>query len=294
MHPDEALSSWIARIAARYDLSAADLMARLPYEDISAGMEQHIDYEAVPSLEAALCDAAGKPGDGFQGQRLPGIEANPKAAWHRKRPAWCPVCVSHDVASRGEIYFRREWGFGGLVMCPWHKCLLISDCPRCLQRPRFRAIAGRFRIWCIYCESFADNMLAANEIPFWPYGTPQQQQSCVPVTLSNEAVPLLLGVQSDLLAMLAGARPKTQWARSLKRAQISEVVRKLSFVMLGPLWEDAHRPPIVRDATTKTAAPPEDWTPGSLPPEVAAPVLLTSVTFLAAESGTRLEGNLEP
>ena len=137
-------------------------------------------------------------------------------------------------------------------------------------------------------------MLAANEIPFWPYGTPQQQQSCVPVTLSNEAVPLLLGVQSDLLAMLAGARPKTQWARSLKRAQISEVVRKLSFVMLGPLWEDAHRPPIVRDATTKTAAPPEDWTPGSLPPEVAAPVLLTSVTFLAAESGTRLEGNLEP
>jgi hypothetical protein len=290
MLPDEALSSWIARIAARYDLSAAELVARLPLEDGSAGMEQRIDYEAVPGLEAALCDAAGKPVAGFQGQRLPGIEANPKAAWHRKRPAWCPVCVSHDVANRAEIYCRRDWGFGGLVMCPRHKCLLISDCPRCLQRPRYRAVAGRLRIWCIYCESFADNMLAANEIPFWPYGTPQQQQSCVPVTLSTEAAPLLLRVQSDLLAMLAGVRPKTPWARSLKHAKISEVLRKLSFVMLGPLWEDAYRPPMVRDAKTKTAAPPEDWTPGSLPPEVAAPTLLASVTFLAAESGTRLEG----
>ena len=218
------------------------------------------------------------------------MEANPQAAWPRKRPAWCPVCVSHDIASHGEVSARREWGFGGIVMCPSHKCLLIADCPSCLQRPGYRPVAGRLRIWCTHCVSFADNVLATNEIPFWPYGTPQQRQACVTVTFSNEAAPLLLRIQSDLLAMLAGARPRSSWARALKRAQAGEVLRKLSFVMLGPLWEDAYRPPMVRDATNKAAAPPGDWSPGSLSPEVAAPALLASVTFLASESGTRLDG----
>jgi hypothetical protein len=146
------------------------------------------------------------------------------------------------------------------------------------------------RIWCTHCGSFADNVLATNEIPFWPYGTPQQRRTCVTVTFSNEAGPLLLRVQSNLLAMLAGARPRSAWARALKRAQVGEVLRKLSFVMLGPLWEDAYRPPMARDVRTKAASPLEDWTPGSLSPEVAAPALLASVTFLAAENGTRLDG----
>ena len=253
-------------------------------------MDRRIDYEAVPPLEAALCESVGKPGSGFSGLRLPGMEANPQAAWPRKRPAWCPVCVSDDIAKHGEVSARREWGFGGGVMCSRHKCLLIADCPRCLQRPRYRPVAGRLRIWCTHCESFADNVLATNEIPFWPYGTPQQRQTCVTVTFSNEAGRLLLRIQSDLVAMLAGARPRSAWARALKRAQAGEVLRKLTFVMLGPLWEDAYRPPVARDARTKASALPDDWSPGSLPPAVAAPALLASVTFLAAESGTRLDG----
>jgi len=207
--PDESISSWIARLAARYDLSAADLVSTLlPNESVTAAMDQRIDYEAVPSLEAALCDAAGKPDAGFHGQRVPGIEANPNAAWRRKHPAWCPVCVCDDIASRGEAYGRREWGFGGIIMCPRHKCLLISDCPRCLQRARYQPVGGRLRIWCIHCEAFADNCLAPSEIPFWPYGTPQQRRSCVTVALSNDAVPLLLRLQSDLIAALAGTRPR--------------------------------------------------------------------------------------
>ncbi len=196
----------------------------------------------------------------------------------------------YDIADRGEAYGRREWALGGIVMCPQHKCLLISECPTCLQKARFRPVNGRLRIWCVFCKSFADNVLATGEIPFWPHGMPQQQQKCVPVSLSNEAVPLLLQVQADLLAMLARARAKSSWPRPLKRAETREVLRKLSFVMLGPLWEDAYRPRIVRDAETKTAAPPEDWTLGSLPPVIAAAALLASVTFLAAERGTRLDG----
>ncbi len=250
-------------------------------------MDQRIDYEAVPSLEAALCDAAGKPDAGFHGQRVPGIEANPNAAWRRKHPAWCPVCVCDDIASRGEAYGRREWGFGGIIMCPRHKCLLISDCPRCLQRARYQPVGGRLRIWCIHCEAFADNCLAPSEIPFWPYGTPQQRRSCVTVALSNDAVPLLLRLQSDLIAALAGTRPRGPWARQ-RQGQMSNVMSKLSFIMLGPLWEEAHRYERAPACSRMAWVTPEDWTPGSLPPEIAAPALLASATFLAAENGAHV------
>jgi hypothetical protein len=75
------LSSWIARVAAPYDLSAADLVSTLlPNERNIAGMDGRIDYEAVPPLEAALRESVGKPGSGFHRLRLPGIEANPQAA----------------------------------------------------------------------------------------------------------------------------------------------------------------------------------------------------------------------
>ena len=149
---------------------------------------------------------------------------------------------------------------------------------------------GRLRIWCRTCGSGADTALEPGRIPFWPYGTPQQCRSCVTVSLSSEARPLLLRVQTDLLAMLVGAGPRGPWARSLKWARVSEVLRRLMFVMLGPLWEDGQRAAPVRAADGKSWQLPGDWTPGSLSPEIAAPALLAAVTFLAAESGTRLQG----
>jgi hypothetical protein len=261
----------------------------LPTEQLIGDLDQRIDYAAVPFLETALGDAAGNPGSGFEAHRLPGIEANPKAAWRRKHPAWCPVCIFDDIAGQGEAYSRREWGFGGLVMCPRHKCLLISDCPKCLKRACYHPVNGRLRIWCAACEAFADNYLTKNEIPFWPYGTPQQRRSCVTVALSGDAVPSLLRLQSDLLAALAGTRPSGPWARR-RRDQMSDIMSKLSFIMLGPLWEEAHRYERAPSGSRVAWVTPEDWTPGSLPPEIAAPALLACAVFLAAENGSYVRG----
>jgi hypothetical protein len=80
------------------------------------------------------------------------------------------------------------------------------------------------------------------------------------------------------------------WARRLKRASLFSVLRALAFVMLGPLWEDAYRFPQLRYWGDPSRSLPDDWTPGSLPSEIAAPALLSSVTFLAAENRTRLQG----
>ncbi len=289
--PDEAPSSWRARIAARYDVSAEVLVRHLlPGEADVPGMIRRVDHVVVPALEAALAEATATPACSFAGQRLAALTADQPAAWPRSNPAWCPVCAAHDVAARGEVYSRAMWGFGGLLLCPRHQCLLISACPRCFRWTGYHPMNGRLRIWCWACGSGADSALAPDRIPFWPYGTPQQNRRCVTVSFSSETRPLLLRVQTDLMAMLAGARPRGPWTRSLKWPVIFTVLRALTFVMLGPLWADAFRAAPVRATETGPWTLPADWSPGWLPPKIAAPALLAAVTFLAAESGTRLRG----
>ena len=289
--PDEAPSSWLARIAARYDVSAEGLVRHLlPREADASGMIQRVDHVVVPALEAALAEATASPACSFVGQGLAGLSARQPAAWPRANHAWCPVCAAHDVAAHGEVYSRAAWGFGGLLLCPRHQCLLISVCPRCYRRAGYHPMNGRLRIWCWTCGAAADNALAPDRIPFWPYGTPQQNRSCVTISLSSETRPLLLRVQTDLVAMLAGARPRGPWTRSLKWPVVSTVLRALTYVMLGPLWAEAHRAAPVRATESGPWTLPADWSPGCLPPEIAAPALLAAVTFLAAESGTQLRG----
>lgn len=288
--PNEAISSWIARIAARYDLSTAAFVPNLlPNEADNAEMAWWIDVCACKLLEDALAVAAGVPIASFARQRLAGLAANPHAAWPRRSPTWCPLCAVQDVAAFKEVYSRREWGFGGYLMCLQHRCLLIASCPLCLHEVEHRPLKGRLRLWCEYCEKCVDAALPPRLVPFWPYGTPQQYRRCVTIRLLNDAVPLLLQVQSDLLAALDGTWPREACARGLKRHGLFSVLRALLFVMLGPLWEQAYRFTPRYDLDPAWSLP-DDWTPGSLPPEIAAPALLASVTFLAAENRARLYG----
>jgi len=127
-------------------------------------------------------------------------------------------------------------------------------------------------------------------MPFWPFGLPPQHRRCRTVSLSDAAKDLLLGVQRALLSNLAGKRIRAVWTRQLRAGEVTETLRRLCFVMLGPLWEDADRPPPIRDESDDIWRLPDEWTPGSLPPFIAAPALLASVTFLAAENGRRLAG----
>jgi len=291
MLPDEALSSWLARIAARYDLHADALVRHLLTNAANAtAMVGCLDYQTVAPLEAALAAMAGQPVAGFAAHRLTALVDHPRTAWPRTKPAWCPLCVAQDVAAFGEVYGRVAWLLGGVLLCTAHQCLLIAECPRCFHQARYQPMNGRLRIWCEHCEAGADSALKPNRIPFWPYGTPQQRRSCVSVSLSSEARPLLLRVQTDILAMLAGDRPRGPWIRSLQRAGAVDVLRRLVFVMLGPLWEGRHQVAPAQIAPDGRWLLSATWTPGSLPPQIAAPALLAAVTFLAAESGTRLAG----
>src|SRR4051794_15381726 len=80
LRPDEALSSWVARIAARYDLSAYDLVQHLlPKADDVAEMLRWLDDRPVAPLEAALVEAAGQPATDFSEHRFTGLTP----AWRR-------------------------------------------------------------------------------------------------------------------------------------------------------------------------------------------------------------------
>ena len=78
--------------------------------------------------------------------------------------------------------------------------------------------------------------------------------------------------------------------------RVVEVLRRLVFVMLGPLWEGTIRSPARLRPTGDRAREggggllSAELDAGILPPQIAAPALLAAVTFLAAESGTRLAG----
>ncbi len=289
--PGEALSSWIGRIAARYDISGDELVRYLlPHEGSLGDIARSIDERAEPQLEAVLAAATGQHGTDFAALRFPGLAGNTAAAWPRRIPAWCPVCAFEDVAAHGEVHARRNWGVGATMICVGHGCLLVSECPRCLDRIGYRAVNGRLRLWCDRCGSVADTALAPSAMPFWPFGLPQQHGRCRTVSLSDQARDLLLGLQRALLANLAGKPNRAAWTRQLKAGEVPETLRRLCFMMLGPLWEGAGRPPLIRDESDDSWRLPDDWTPGSLPPFIAAPALLASVTFLAAENGRHLAG----
>ena len=270
---DEAISSWVARVAARYDASPYDLArVLLPKEAGYAEMYRLIDSRVCAPLEAALSEATGLPQIDFAVRRVMGLTADPRTAWPRRTPAWCPRCVIQDVARSGEVYARREWSFGGYLICPKHNRLLRTTCPRCLQQAMYRPVDGRLRLWCSRCRSCVDTMPELVAIRTWPPRVQPAARPCRAITLQPQARSLLLQLQADLVVLLGGQQTRRIWTGKLKWERVLEVLRAFSFVLLGPLGEAPYRAAPGRSRKQIDGLPPDDWHLGALPPEIAAPV----------------------
>lgn len=288
---DEALSSWIARIPARYDISPYEFARHLlPAEDGYAEMVRWIDTRPAGPLEARLAEATGCSHAELSGRRLAGLTSDPSTSWPRRTPAWCARCVAQDVAKTGEVHWRREWGFGGYLICPKHDRLLSAACPRCLQQSAFHPVNGRLRLWCSACSACVDIMPELSTSRTWPPRAQPVARACRTVRLGPGARSSLLGVQAHLLAALAGGGPNGAWAHGLMQHGILGVLRKFAFVMVGPLGEERWRAAPGRARQRVEGLPADDWTPGALPPEIAATVILVCVKFLGAESDIGLSG----
>jgi hypothetical protein len=124
----------------------------------------------------------------------------------------------------------------------------------------------------------------------WPPRVQPATRPCRAITLQPQARSVLLQLQADLLVLLAGQQTRSIGTGKLKQEHVLDVLRTFSFVLLGPLGEAPYRAAPGRSRKQIEGLPPDDWHLGELPPEIAAPVLLTCAIFFAPETEPRIAG----
>lgn len=139
---DEALLSWLSRLARRFGLTAAALVREgfaeckvlradwwsrpdeLWLRRVASGSSISIDRLRSMTLldwsPAVRDDEAGGRFNGFRFQQVP-------PAYRERGLAVCPQCFKEDV----EPYVRKIWLIGWIAVCPEHRCALMTQCPRC-------------------------------------------------------------------------------------------------------------------------------------------------------------------
>lgn len=166
---DEALSSWLGRVACRYGLDAPALAACLAFADDPFDAPRPPIDDVSPSLgQVALWARAGAVDPG----RLRHMTL---AARHPRRPrAWflnrgpaaarpviprppapvCLACFDADRAAGHDGYCRASWLLAERCVCPAHGRILIDQCPSChgSLRVAFRLRDNRARAVCARCE----------------------------------------------------------------------------------------------------------------------------------------------
>ena len=171
-HHGEAISSWMARVAARYDLTADHLASHvLARRPVGIHRVEHLDHRADAELELALATASRMTPDRIRALRIAGDDGS-ASCWHRLTSAWCPKCVRTDLLDTREVYERALWRLGCCVMCSVHGIPLEDRCSRCMAgaRCRFSAVDGLLRLACTGCERLVDpapHSAARGMIPSW-------------------------------------------------------------------------------------------------------------------------------
>ena len=154
----EAITSWVSRTAARYDLTAMEFVRYvLGHRLISPGRLERIDYKADEELETALAAAASLSPARVRALRIVSDDGA-AGCWHRMRRAWCRACMRADTEERGEVHERATWRLGSCVVCPEHRIMLEDTCCRCLDGAfcSFGHRDGMIQLVCRACRRPVD------------------------------------------------------------------------------------------------------------------------------------------
>ena len=216
-YPGEAISSWVRRIAARYDIGADDLVAHmLGYRPFGFGRAERLNHRVDALLEDAL--AAATRVEAATIKRLRVVRDDGRAtSWHRTSPAWCPICIRGDLEERGELYERAIWRLGTCVLCPDHDILLVDTCRWCVAeaRCRFRGGNGRLKLACNACGHPVDpppgsteGLNDCDEGAFWLWQRAPVRQ-------------VVRDLQDDLQSALAASPPRRTWGLGTVRPRLS-------------------------------------------------------------------------
>jgi hypothetical protein len=224
-YPGEAISSWLRRIAARYDI-LADHLARyvLGWTAYCDHPAERLDYRADAVLEASVASATRVDLETIQGMRIvPGDGS--AAGWHRARPTWCRACLDADLAERGEVCERAMWRLGCCVLCPEHAVPLEDGCHCCWPPApcRFQGVKGRLRLACGASRSLLDPVGESRAAP---------NMGRVGDREVEQLVPVLERFQDDLRRALATSPPRQSWGLVRTGRGLATAVRDLTLAII--------------------------------------------------------------
>ncbi|RTR10041.1 hypothetical protein EJ903_26405 [Azospirillum griseum] len=172
---DELLSSWLSRVACRYDLDGGALRGLLttPGDDAETMTTLHgLDYQPAHEEIAVLAAAARLPVERLStlalttahptwprhwyawdwGVLVPSNGTEPYA--NALAPGWCDLCLSEDQAVGRHAYLRRHWAYAAVGFCHRHRLPLRHLCPFCQTAGSLRFVPsdGGTRLCCGNCD----------------------------------------------------------------------------------------------------------------------------------------------
>jgi hypothetical protein len=249
----EAISSWVRRIAARYDIAAHHLVSHILDErQVGVDRAERLDHRADVVLEDALGRAARFDLARIESLRIVGNDGS-ASCWHRTCPAWCPACIRGDLERVGEVYERATWRLGCCVLCPHHGVPLEDMCRHCVpQVPcHFRGVKGLLRLACNACGRPVDPALCRN-------GESDHEGARVfGGRIAPDLAQWVTDLQRDALAAFGGAVPRRSWGLVRAANCLIDAIRELAVGII---------------VATRTKFIPRIEPPGQQVGQVVAPV----------------------
>ena len=233
--PGEAVLSWVRRVAARYDLTASELVAllRTGAGSVFVSRVACLNWQADAELEALLASAARLDAARIRGLRAVSVDGQEPTAWRRYTLAWCPECLCDDLVRNGEVFERAIWRLGCCVVCPTHRTRLIQTCPACtFGHCRFEPVDGCQRLMCPSCRRAVDVLPRADAVN----GAATQQSGLFGLLPGPELTRSILAIQTDAIAALAGEAQSSAglWPPAVPADQFAMMVRDLAGAFLNP------------------------------------------------------------
>ncbi len=156
-YQDELLSSWMARVAARYGAEPLELMVCLAGQGgRDAGARQVDDVAPDMGLLRLWAKACRSDPERLRRRSLAFRYPDRSRGWFLKETVpVCLACFDADVAAGRDAYLRANWRLAEQVVCPSHRTMLQDRCLACRGRLRlsFRMLNGLLRPFCRKCDA---------------------------------------------------------------------------------------------------------------------------------------------